>query len=197
LLRRLLAQALPERLGVAGQFPRWYGDGVALEGVGCGPQQAHLLVGPPEGGIYDRRGDLDGEETVPTRFVDEEEHAADRQGPGAVAVQGRVGEELADVVVDERTVCPCALVVPDLDVADRSSGRGFLDVPAEVNHGVPDPGALVGEGSLLLDDQVQDAVSRIRDVPEKEAVSAGNMWVPESRSWVLSWEFARAVTWSR
>jgi hypothetical protein len=24
-----------------------------------------------------------------------------------------------------------------------------------------------------------------------------HLWVPESRSWVLSWEFARAVTWSR
>jgi hypothetical protein len=78
LLRRLLAQASPERFGVAGQFPRWYGNGIALEGVGCRSQQAHLLIGPPQGGIYDRRGDLDSEEsTVPTRFVDEEEHAAD------------------------------------------------------------------------------------------------------------------------
>jgi hypothetical protein len=23
------------------------------------------------------------------------------------------------------------------------------------------------------------------------------LWMPEIRSWVLSWEFARAVTWSR
>jgi hypothetical protein len=29
------------------------------------------------------------------------------------------------------------------------------------------------------------------------ALATISVWVPESRSWVLSWEFARAVTWSR
>jgi hypothetical protein len=29
------------------------------------------------------------------------------------------------------------------------------------------------------------------------AVGLSTLWVPEGRSWVLSWEFARAVTWSR
>jgi len=44
--------------------------------------------------------------------------------------------------------------------------------------------------TIIVLDRDQAALELVRDY-------GADLWVPESRSWVLSWEFARAVTWSR
>src|SRR5581483_9874291 len=91
--------------------------GLCLEGVRGGAEESDLLVGPGHGRVDDAPADINGQEpTVARGFVDEEQDAANRQFSNAVAVQSRVGQQLADVVGDERGVGPGSLVVPDLYV---------------------------------------------------------------------------------
>ena len=91
----------------------------------------------------------------------------------AVAVEGCVGQELADIVGAERTAGPGGFVVPDLDLARRGGQGSLFRVALKRLGGVPGPGPVVGKRLGCWTTRSRMPVSRMRDFPAKSAASAG------------------------